>query len=390
MSIFLVGLMLSGCTVVVQPQPDPKPGLYGDVVGWVSISVPSVGGRSTSAEELFHDELIVTTSNYYPERGYEALERARVTISDPKQGARTTYTAKDGKFYFTNVSAGWRTLTIDHKELRNPMEKEIYIKADQRIQLEPAARGGIGYYLIIGIGDYYYGHYMPDANSTAAENDADDMFDLLKNGNSMKGVYRKLTNAGATKAAIKKVIDEINAMANPEDYLVFYFSGYADTEIWKGGGDLKPLDHLVPYDGRNFGSNPDDTVITDKELEQWFRGFPGEDVTVILESSYSGTFIDGKVRGYSMDVELLALKKAGYTVLTSSGPDEPHSYEEEKNSGFTKFLLQGLNYMHADTNHDNMVTAKELFNYVDNEMYYKNFPHAPVMHGDPDTVILRR
>ena len=171
-----------------------------------------------------------------------------------------------------------------------------------------------------------------------------------------------LINKDATKADIRYAIEKAAWAAGPNDYLVVYFSGYADREVW-AGGERKPLDHIVPYDGKNYGdiNMAESTVITDGELEEWISRFPNKNVTVILDVAYAATFIDGVVREQSFDefeFELLALKGKDYTVLAAARTYERTKAWESKGSLFTtvcsRVWVQLIAY----------ITAYQLFEYA--------------------------
>lgn len=375
-SLLVFAVMISGCIISVGPIYDG----YGDIEGWVYISQPKYVPMSSSEVVSLDSEDIVIASNSAP-AGYVPLEDVRVAV-------RGTYNAKytdsNGRFVLYDVGAGKRTLDIDHPHFRNPISKTVNVEKDNRVYVDPAAKAGIGYYILIGIDDYLYGDDMEYANADVSVNDATAMRNALRDDNTMNGSFRLLTDSYADKDNIKQAIIDAGNAAEADDYLVFYFSGYAHEEIW---GDF--IDHIMPYDGRVFGSNANDTVITDAELNNWFRNyFPNRDVTVIIDASYSGTFIDGTPRPAS--VEMQALRRSGYTVLTSTEEDEQATIEPGVHSVMTQYLLQGLYGLNADQNNDRLITAYELYKYIAFEMERNKEWHSPMLYpSNSKTVIFR-
>ncbi|NLY10674.1 MAG: hypothetical protein GX020_03135 [Firmicutes bacterium] len=324
------------------------------------------------------DEYLISTESL-PPSGYGPLVNAAVEL---KELGYNTYSAKTdyrGRFVFYDLPVGPKELTITHFQLRDPIHRTVNIKKGLNYVADQYA--GVGFYIYIGIDEYLHDLDLPRIN--AAKN-ANEMQQALASG-VLKGFDRILTNHQATKANIKAAIDDARRLAGPEDYLVIYFSGRVFNDPTIG------LDYLVPFDGRDYGSKPDKTLITDGELEGWLRNFPG-DVTVILDVDYSGSFIDGIVTYAPQSIEPLALRRSGYTVITSTQNDERNVYEP--GSPFTRFVVEGLSTRKADSNWDREITAYELYNYVSNRMksYFQGDldAHTPKFHSyTPNTVILR-
>ncbi|HOB09202.1 MAG TPA: hypothetical protein PKJ49_06990, partial [Limnochordia bacterium] len=156
------------------------------------------------------------------------------------------------------------------------------------------------------------------------------------------------------------------------------------------GGERKPLDHIVPYDGKNYGdiNMAESTVITDGELEEWISRFPNKNVTVILDVAYAATFIDGVVREQSADeFELLALKNKGYTVLAAARTDERTKVSPKVGSLFTLSLIKGIYEIP-----DSYITAYQLFEYARYQMQVveKVTDQNPVFEGPQNRVIYIR
>ncbi len=324
----------------------------GDLIGWVYYS------RS-------EQNVLVLPYDEAPS-GYVPLVEATVTVFSRSGSVEAEQlTDRYGKVKFKDLKTGLKHIKIQGFFNWQSYEFKILINSGENY-LTPSR----GHYIIVGIDEY---PNMPNAeNLKVSVKDAWAVRNVLYYENGLGGTVQFLTNEKATKHQIRQAIQNAAANANDNDHLLLYFSGYADEEIWEGG-ITNPLDHLVPYDGIDGGSIEQirNSLITDGELANWLAGFPNQsNITVILDVSYAKTFIDGKVRTQSIPrLELLALQRPGYTVLAATSVDERNIVREGVGSMFTLFLVEGIETMGADTNWDNIITARELFKYVDDKMF---------------------
>ena len=390
-SIFLIGVLLSGCTLTWEIRTERK----GNLQGWVYVSKlndvftssQSVNVESNELEELLAEgaEIIVSNQslgNYLPVHG------ATVTLEHSRMGyTRTTQTNKYGRFIFNDILTGNVRVIIDAPGFAEPVVRYGTVIADQTSEVYKVQEG-VNYYLFVGIDEYQNDGVGPDGETYSAK-DARLMRNVLANNNTMSGRSKLLTDSGATKKNIKKEIESMVEKSNPEDTLVFYFSGHAREDIRYGGYGIPAFDHIIPYDGNDWDN---DTIITDGELRDWFKdqkNYKGQRIIVILDANYSGTFMNEK----ATRVQPYALAEPGFTVLVSAKPDQP-SFGDTKfeHSVFTYYLAEGIDYL-ANKNPDGIVRVGELFKYVYEQMYndWKKFRDTsfPEFYGDEDAVIYR-
>ena len=396
-SIFLIGVLLSGCTLTWEIRTERK----GNLQGWVYVSKlndvftssQSVNVESNELEELLAEgaEIIVSNQslgNYLPVHG------ATVTLEHSRMGyTRTTQTNKYGRFIFNDILTGNVRVIIDAPGFAEPVVRYGTVIADQTSEVYKVQEG-VNYYLFVGIDEYQYAGVGPSGKTYSAK-DARLMRNVLANNNTMSGRSKLLTDSGATKKNIKKEIESMVEKSNPEDTLVFYFSGHAREDIRYGGYGIPAFDHIIPYDGNDWDN---DTIITDGELRDWFKdqkNYKGQRIIVILDANYSGTFMNEK----ATRVQPYALAEPGFTVLVSAKPDQP-SFGDIKfeHSVFTYYLAEGIDYL-ANKNPDGIVRVDELFKYVYEQMHndWKEFRDKrgedvtsfPEFYGDEDAVIYR-
>ncbi|MFA6003142.1 MAG: caspase family protein [Elusimicrobiota bacterium] len=137
-----------------------------------------------------------------------------------------------------------------------------------------------------------------------------------------------------------------------------YYSGHGSPDPTTGAG------YLIPYDG-----NPNYVETTAFALRQLYdnlAGLPTKDVTVVLDSCFSGaggrSFLAQGVRPL-VNVKLAA-PGGGMVVLSAAQGDQISTYFPETQHGMlTYFLLRGLRGA-ADADQDGSVTTRELFEYV--------------------------
>lgn len=390
-SIFLIGVLLSGCTLTWEIRTERK----GNLQGWVYVSKlndvftssQSVNVESNELEELLAEgaEIIVSNQslgNYLPVHG------ATVTLEHSRMGyTRTTQTNKYGRFIFNDILTGNVRVIIDAPGFAEPVVRYGTVIADQTSEVYKVQEG-VNYYLFVGIDKYQYDGVGPDGETYSAK-DARLMRNVLANNNTMSGRSKLLTDSGATKKNIKKEIESMVEKSNPEDTLVFYFSGHAREDIRYGGYGIPAFDHIIPYDGNDWDN---DTIITDGELRDWFKdqkNYKGQRIIVILDANYSGTFMNEK----ATRVQPYALAEPGFTVLVSAKPDQPSFGDINfKHSVFTYYLAEGIRHL-ANKNPDGIVRVGELFKYVYEQMYndWKKFRDTsfPEFYGDEDAVIYR-
>lgn len=372
MGLLLIALVLNGCIIRIGIGIT-----LGSVTAWVF-------------ESTEHPEKIMVMS--YPDTptGYLPLGNARVEVRDQytNELEASTYTDSEGCFSFSDIPGGKKKIVIYHPRYSSiTYEIPIHIlKGINMTTSEPVV-----HYVFIGIDEYPYIRVQdpevqdPErANLDVSAKDVYMMRRAFVKGNRMVGSCQELINDQATKARIYNAIRNAARIAKPNDALVLYFSGYADYEIY-AGGVAPPLDHLVPYDGTNYGTPEQimNSVITDGELERWLSLFPNKNVTVILDVAYAATFIDGVAREQSLgEIELLALKNKGYTVLAATASDERNIVNKDKYSLFTYWLVSGIEKLPYK-----WITAGDLFSYASSKMEEGGFPQTPKLEGSGNTLL---
>ncbi|MCM1291475.1 MAG: caspase family protein [Prevotella sp.] len=166
-----------------------------------------------------------------------------------------------------------------------------------------------------------------------------------------------LLDKQATSSNIIKEMEKLYSKAGAEDEVIFYFSGHG----YPGG--------FVAYDGSLPYSKVRAAMSKGKSKHKM----------IFADACFSGKIRENKKSSSTEDNDA---KKADVMLFLSSRGNEK-SYERwgMKNGMYTTYLSQGLKGS-ADTNHDRIITAKELFDYVNkNVSTVSRGKQHPVMWG---------
>ena len=217
------------------------------------------------------------------------------------------------------------------------------------------------YLVSVGIADYA----GTKSDLCSPVNDANSMINLYKN--DVDTSYRLLTDTDATIENISKAM-EIFSLAETDDVVLFYYSGHG----YHGG--------LSVYDGR----------IDYATIRHLIARSKCKNKLMFIDTCFSGGITN---ISHSFKADRRCPEDANVILFLSSRSDEySRSHKTLKNAYFTHFLQKGLQG-YADIDENRIVTARELFVYVHNNVkrISKNRQH-PVMWGQfpDDAPIIKR
>lgn len=225
-----------------------------------------------------------------------------------------------------------------------------------------------GHALVVGISDYQYVSRLSDVVCT----DAGDVFRTLSA--TYHCAYppdqvQLLRNHGATAEAVRGGLRRLAAETEPEDTVVFFFSGHGMRLYDREEGRWK--NYLVAVDGR---STPEPSgLIEGAELRDFLVQIPASRLLVIIDACFAAGAGDIKASSDSdatlrpgLDAsfyERLGQGK-GRVLIASSRADQPSYFAEGlRNSLFTHYLLEGLRG-EAAAEGVRQVGVLDLFSYV--------------------------
>lgn len=210
------------------------------------------------------------------------------------------------------------------------------------------------YLVAVGVGDYSkFPQKVENLNLTV--NDAKAIADLYsKNGNVD---YALLLNEKATRTNIKKAIKKVFDRAGENDIVVFFFSGHG----YPGG--------FCASDGN----------LKYSEVRNAMAGSKSKNKMMFIDACRSGGM---RVSDTDAQGAITAAKNANVMLFLSSRNNEnSQEHAVMKNGFFTTYLEKGLRG-NADADRNKIITAKELFNFVNQGVVkISNGEQHPVMWG---------
>jgi hypothetical protein len=198
-----------------------------------------------------------------------------------------------------------------------------------------------------------------------------------------------LLNDRVTRSQIEARLEkwlpkQINNDPNSEVFVYYGGHGAPDPETNQS--------FLVPYDGDP--SYLETTAYGVKRLYQVLKELPAKQVTVVLDSCFSGTggrsVIAKGARPMLITVDSPVVSSQNLTVFTAATNTQISSaYQEKRHGLFTYYFLKGLQG-EADLNKDGVVSLRELDEYVRTQVQTvarrKNVDQTPQMLPSPDVM----
>lgn len=216
--------------------------------------------------------------------------------------------------------------------------------------------GRKSYAVVVGISTYQ----SQSLNLKWADEDALDVYDALRRGKNWEtDNITLLTNASATRDAIKSAIGGLAKRVGADDQVLFYFSGRGsysqDQPPFDEGDGLDEF--LVPYDALPYSPAQD---LSDDELEALFSSLPTNNVLIVLDTGFAqrAGSPTGREKSLvrppagggrpaapprSIDGMGRDLARPGYILISASQPGEaPVESNQLRNGVFTHFFTEGL------------------------------------------------
>lgn len=176
-----------------------------------------------------------------------------------------------------------------------------------------------------------------------------------------------LIGSQATHDNILAQLRRLCSQATEGDILVFFFSGHGG----KGG--------LCAYDTKN-----ELTMVTYEEVQQVIRSCRAKNKQLFIDACYSGglRLAPSSTSSSSVSAESSFTDQQGVMLFLSSRTNETSMENPWSDNGFyTQYLLKGIKGG-ADTNRDRIITAKEIYTFVsENIIERTNGKQHPVMWG---------
>ncbi|AFM05297.1 hypothetical protein Fleli_2950 [Bernardetia litoralis DSM 6794] len=214
-----------------------------------------------------------------------------------------------------------------------------------------------------------------------SDDDAYQMYAFLKSpegGALSDNQITLLVDENATKSKIVHSLEQKFSAASENDLVIFYYAGHGME------GSFIPYD----YDGT------ENSKLLHRDVQDIFTSSKAKNKLFIADACHSGSSSEnlrGNVKA-TMDKYYQALAKtSGGTALMMSSKAEETSLENKtiRQGVFSYYLIRGLKG-EADFNADNIVSVRELFDYVQTQTrQYTNYRQNPELYGlfDPNMPI---
>ncbi|MEP6795344.1 MAG: caspase family protein [Saprospiraceae bacterium] len=182
---------------------------------------------------------------------------------------------------------------------------------------------------------------------------------------------RILIDESAIAENIYKSLDDIIAMAGPEDEVLVYLAGHGLQGFY------------VPTNSDGYSHK-----VQYEDIKNRLRSCQARQKLVIADACYSGSLLAAKTPMFeSVDLFYKKLSASGGgTAFLLSSKSEEYSLESQglRQGIFSYYLIQGLKG-EADTSGDRIVTLDELYTYVYAQVRkYSGNQQSPVLAGDID------
>ena len=203
-----------------------------------------------------------------------------------------------------------------------------------------AVRGGARVLAVaVGVSDY---ERMSDLDNT--DDDAKQLLGSLRQAGLLHPQSIVLTNAEATKDAVRSALRRAARAAGPDDVVMFFFSGHGDqVDVQRSAREL---------DGRAETIELYDAAMSDTELQPLIDGIESRMILVAIDSCYSGGFRNLVNRPNVMG---LFSSEEDLTSLVAS--------RLEAGGYLSYYLRTGLSG-EADNDGDQVITSGELTTYL--------------------------
>ena len=314
---------------------------------------------------------------------FDTGERYTGSFRDGLPEGKGTVIYPNGERYEGEMAKGWfngqgTLYLVDGRDISGHWEDGKYQGIPEKSPLQTGTFAGPGgakirvWAVIIGISSY---NHMPVLRYT--DDDAYRIYAFLKSpegGGLPDDQVRILIDEAATRGNILKTMSQVFGKAGPNDLVFLYFSGHGLR------GSFLPID----FDG--FSNK-----LYHEEITQILDNSPAKYKLCLADACHSGSLlamrgvdIPSVLKGY---YDNLARARAGTALIMSSKSDETSLESSGLRQGvFSHFLIRGLKG-EADDNDNKVVTVKELFDFVyDNVREYTGSLQSPVIDGayDPE------
>jgi hypothetical protein len=163
-------------------------------------------------------------------------------------------------------------------------------------------------------------------------------------------------NNRPTRGNILNSLNAVAAATQPDDLLLFYYSGHGDVD--------ENESYLVSYDG--WAATLKHTAVSFSDVKQIMQQAPARNKVVILDACHAGVSLGskGKAQMSPAFISRVFEEAEGFVVLSSCTRNQlSYQSSQRGQSIYTHFLLRALQGQ-ADNEEKGLVTVCDINNYV--------------------------
>ncbi|HXG38299.1 MAG TPA: PEGA domain-containing protein [Bacteroidota bacterium] len=231
------------------------------------------------------------------------------------------------------------------------------------------------YALIVGI-NKYQDPKIPTLNY--AIEDARAIAELLQDLDFPKENIRIITNEQATLSRIKQEFADLGTRTKKNDRLLFYWAGHGETESLPRGGEMG---YLIPHDGKLNSMYA--TCLSMDEIKRLSDRVAAKHVLLLVDACYGGlSAVVARSIPRETELYLQKVTSADAVQIITAGTRDEQVVESSTwgHSAFAKALLDGFRTRLVDKDNNSVVTADELYSYLQAKVFELSTSEHPKGH----------
>ncbi len=211
--------------------------------------------------------------------------------------------------------------------------------------------------------------------------DVQGIYSALQNVSGGMGISNQFMRENLTGSEIGEFITGLQPVLQPNDTLIWYYSGHGGWLADSNGDESAPNSFAEDTFDETVGLLNGGDQLTDDDMSQAFSSLSatGSTIITIFDTCYAGGFIGGTDDLNRVD---------GLTFFGSSTElEQSYGFDDQPYSIFTQGLINGLGNFNGDFNGDGILLAEEWFDFAQEYTIGSVNEQHPVFWGDEDLFI---
>lgn len=231
------------------------------------------------------------------------------------------------------------------------------------------------YALVVGI-NKYADPKIPSLNY--AVQDAHAIAQLLEDMDFPKENIKILQNEEATLTRVKEEFAAMGSRTKKNDRLLVYWAGHGETESLPRGGEMG---YLIPTDGKSNAMYS--TCLSMDEVKRLSERVAAKHVLFLVDACYGGlSAVTSRSLTKETELYLQKVTSAEAIQIITAGTRDEQVVESPTwgHSAFAKAILDGFQTRLVDQDGNSVVTADELYSYLQARVFELSRSESPKGH----------